>query len=101
MACAAALLDFRKAADRAELLHPSDYTLTQSVGARIHSEGHPGLLIQSVRRPAGENVAIFNPGVLHNPRHNCLLTYRLEGNRIAVEKDPGTTWIALDVASFL
>lgn len=101
VACAAALLDFRKAAGHADLLHPSDYTLTQSVGARIHREGHPGLLIESVRRPGGENLAIFNPGVLSNPRHTCQLTYRLEGNRIAVEKAPGTTWIALDVATFL
>jgi len=104
VACHAALLDFRKAAhsaDFADLLHPADYAVTQAVGARIHREGHPGLLIQSVRRPAGENVAIFNPGVLSNPSQTCQLTYRLEGDRIVVEKDPGTTWIALDVATFL
>ena len=37
VACSAALLDFRKAAlDHPLLLHPSDYTLCQSVGARLH-----------------------------------------------------------------
>ncbi|WP_245650886.1 RES family NAD+ phosphorylase [Thauera butanivorans] len=98
VACGAALLDFRKAADEhPDLLHPSDYGFCQSVGARIHREGHPGLLTRSVRRPAGENVAIFNPGVLSNPRHNCLLTYRLEGERIVVERQPGVTWITLNM----
>lgn len=81
VACGAALLDFRQAAaEHSDLLHPTDYAFSQSIGARIHREGHPGLLIQSVRRPAGENVVIFNPGVLANPRHACQLSYRLEGS---------------------
>ncbi|MCC7279137.1 MAG: RES family NAD+ phosphorylase [Chromatiaceae bacterium] len=101
VACGAALLDFRQATtDYPDLLHPLDYSLPQAVGARIHREGHPGLLIQSVRRPGGENLAVFNPGVLSNPRPNCHLTYRLEGNWIMVEKQPGTVWVKLDVAKF-
>lgn len=101
VACGAALLDFRQAtADYAELLHPTDCSFPQTVGARIHREGHPGLLIQSVRRPVGENVAVFNPGVLSSPRLNCQLTYRLEGDHIMVEKHPGSVWLSLDVASF-
>lgn len=101
VACSAALLDFRKAAgERPDLLHPSDYAFCQAVGARIHREGHPGLITQSVRRLAGENVAIFNPGVLSHPRHNCQLTYRLEGERIVVAKQPGVPWITLDVSGF-
>lgn len=101
VACHAALLDFRKSADaHPGLLHSSDYAFCQSVGSRIHREGHPGLLTQSVRRPTGENVAIFNPDVLSNPRHNCQLTYRLEDDQIVVEKQPGVAWIKLDVANF-
>lgn len=99
VACDAALLDFRQAAERQpDLLHLSDYTFCQAVGSRIHREGHPGLLTQSVRRPAGENLAIFNPAVLSNPRHNCQLTYRLERGQIVVEKQPGAAWIALSAA---
>ncbi len=99
VACNAALLDFRQVvAQEPDLLHPSDYTFCQTVGSRIHREGHPGLLTQSVRRPAGENLAIFNPAVLSNPRHNCQLTYRLEGGQIVVEKQPGATWITLSAA---
>ena len=101
VACSAALLDFRKACnEHADLLHPSDYAFCQSVGARIHREGHPGLLTPSVRRPAGENVAIFNPDVLSNPRHYCELTYRLEGDLVVVEKQPVVAWITLAVTGF-
>lgn len=101
VACSAALLDLRKAAvAHPDLLHPSDYAFCQSLGTRIHREGHPGLLTQSVRRPAGENLAIFNPGVLSNPRHNCQLTYRLDGQQIVVEKQLGVPWVTLDVANF-
>ncbi|MCO5120824.1 MAG: RES family NAD+ phosphorylase [Burkholderiaceae bacterium] len=97
VACDAALLDFRGAtANHPDLLHPTDYSFAQAVGARIHREGHPGLLIQSVRRPGGENVAVFNPAVLSNPRLACQLAYRLEAGRILVEKRPGSTWFSLD-----
>ena len=99
--CHAALLDLRTAADKhPDLLHPSDYAFCQSVGTRIHREGHPGLLTKSVRRPAGENVAIFNPGVLNKPRLNCQLTYRLEDDQIVVEKQTGVAWMTLGIASF-
>lgn len=99
VACHAALLDVRHLAAQApELLHPSDYSFCQTVGTRVHREGHPGLLTRSVRRPAGENLAIFNPTVLSNPRHCCQLTYRLEAGQIVVEKQPGVTWMSLSAA---
>lgn len=99
VSCAAALLDFRQAtSEHPALLHPSDHAFCQSVGARIHREGHPGLVIRSVRRPAGESFAIFNPRVLSNPRHHCQLSYRLDGGQLVVEKQPGTRWFSLAVA---
>jgi hypothetical protein len=100
VACNAARLNFRQAEAHPNLLHPSDYAFCQSVGARIHREGHPGLLTRSVRRPAGENTAVLNPAVLSNPRQNCQLTYRLERERIVVEKQPEVAWLTLDTASF-
>jgi hypothetical protein len=57
-------------------------------------------LTPSVRRPAGENAAIFNPDVLSNPRFSCQLTYRLDGDQIVAEKQPGVAWLTLAVASF-
>ena len=101
VACNAALLDFRQVtAEYPQLLHPSDYAFPQMIGARMQREGHPGLLIQSVRRPQGENLAVFNPNVLSNPRLHCQLTYRLDGERITVEKHPGTVWMSMGVADF-
>jgi hypothetical protein len=96
--CEASLLDCRKAV-RAfpELLHPSDYSFTHSVGARIHHEGHPGLIMQSVRRTDGENIAVFNPAVLTIPREIVHLTYKLDRDSIIVEKHPGKTWMTLEV----
>jgi hypothetical protein len=101
VACDAALLDFRKVAGvYPDLLHPSVCAFCQSVGSRIHREGHPGLLTQSVRRPARENIAILNADVLSNPRHGCALIYRLDGQQIVVEKQPGMALVKLDVAGF-
>lgn len=97
VACHAALLDFRRAsAAWPELLHPSDYTFTHAVGARIRHEGHPGLVIQSVRRPLGETFALFNAGLLSDPRLHCQLSYRLVEGKISVERQAGTTWLTLD-----
>ena len=100
VACDAALLDLRdKARDHPQLLHPSDYAFCQSVGARIHHEGHPGLLTRSVRRAGGENLALFHPRVLSRPKVHGYLSYRLGQGRIAVQRQPGRTWFTLDPES--
>jgi len=95
--CKAALLDFRPLIPRhfPDLIHKTDYTLAQSVGQRMHREGHPGLLTFSARYSGGENYAIFNPAVLSDPRHHGYLTYRLETARVTVEKTPGTPWMEI------
>jgi hypothetical protein len=53
----------------------------------------------SVRHAAGHNYAVLNPGVLSNPRQLCLLTYRLDGPRIAIEKQPGIAWMEIATAT--
>lgn len=99
--CDAALLDLRPVVpDYPDLLHKTDYAYAQSVGARIHREGHPGLLVPSARFIGGENCAVFNPAVLSNPRVTCHLTYRLDGPRIMVEKTSGACWMELLPAEF-
>ncbi len=99
VSCAAALLDFRPlVSDYPDLLHKADYTLAQSVGARIHREGHPGLVIPSARYVQGENYVVMNPVVLSNPRFHCQLTYRVDGPRIVVEKTVGQTWMVIQTA---
>jgi len=99
--CDAALLNLQDAHQQhPDLVHPSDYSFCQSVGARVHGEGHPGMLTQSVRHPKGQNLAIFNPNVLSNPRHHGQLTYRLDAGQITVEKQPGVVWLTLDAGRF-
>ena len=96
--CDAALLDFRGLGiDYPALLHKSDYSFAQSVGARIHREGHPGLVVQSARYFEGENYVVFNPDVLSNPQFNCQLTYRVDGGNIIIKKSPGTAWLVVPI----
>ena len=97
--CRAVLLDFRDAVrTHPELLDPDDTRAARAVGARLQREGHPGLMIPSVRHPAGLNHVLFTPTVLSDVRLNCQLSYRLEGGRVRVEKRPGTAWLVLPVA---
>lgn len=99
VACDAALLDVRPlVAQFPKLVHKTDYSDTQQVGARLHREGHPGLVTASARQAGGENYAILNPAVLSNPRSLCELTYRLGDGRIVVEKKPGVAWMEIEVA---
>lgn len=96
VACDAALVDLRPlTAKQSGLIHKTNYSYTHSVGARLHREGHPGLVTASVRHAAGQNFVILNPDVLSNPRHHCQLTYRLEGHRIVIEKQPGVAWMEI------
>ncbi len=99
VACEALILDLRpRVGEFPALLHKTDYGFTHQVGARLRREGHPGLVTPSVRYPAGLNYVVFNPAVLSAPRVNCMLTYRLKGKHILVEKRPGTTWRRIPVA---
>ena len=96
VACDALLPDFRgTSAAHRKLLHKRDYAHAQAVGARLHREGHPGLVVGSARREEGENFVVFNPGVLSRPRHACYLTYRLESERVVVERTPGRKWLEI------
>jgi hypothetical protein len=99
VACDAALVDLRPALARHPgLVHKTQYTEAQAVGARLHREGHPGLVTASVRRPKGHNYVVLNAKVLSNPRHHLYLTYRLAGDYIEVEKQPGATWLRIATA---
>ena len=97
--CEALLLDLSpRVVAHPALVHKTDYSFTQQVGARLHREGHPGITVPSVRYPRSACYVIFNPAVLANPRTHCMLTYRLDGAHIRVEKRPGVTWRRIAVA---
>ncbi|OGT21320.1 MAG: hypothetical protein A2V90_03480 [Gammaproteobacteria bacterium RBG_16_57_12] len=89
--CDAALLNYIPKVDAFPALidpMPGGYHLTHQVGARIHHDGHPGLISRSARCE-GEIYAIFNPQVLSNPRQLCYLTYRIEGGSVTIERQAG------------
>lgn len=93
--CDAALVDLRPVAGLGSpLINPEDYSLTQQVGARLHREGHPGLVSRSARC-AGAIYAVLNPRVLSDPRQMCLLSYVTTASGIAVEREPGKVWMTL------
>jgi hypothetical protein len=100
VACDAALVDLRPlAATHPSLVHKTDYSYTQSVGARLHREGHPGLVTTSARHLIGWNYVVLNPNVLSNQRQQCQLTYRLADNRIIIEKQLGETWMEINTTA--
>lgn len=93
--CDAALPDLRpRLADYPALVDPSDYGFTQAIGARLHREGHPGLVTRSARCP-GDNFGVLNANVLSDPRPCCYLTYRLTADAVEVEREVGVTWMRL------
>jgi RES domain len=99
--CDAALVDLRPLiSTQQSLLHKSDYTAAQSVGARLHREGHPGLVTASARYAPGQNYVVLNPNVLSNPKQLYPLTYRLDGRCIIIEKQPGVVWMEISTGAF-
>ena len=97
VACDVALVDLRPLTkNHSGLVHKADYSYSQSVGARLHREGHPGLVTVSVRNPGGHNFVVLNPNVLSNVRFNCHLTYHAHGGQVLIEKEPDIVWLKLD-----
>jgi len=93
--CDAALLDLRKAVPEFHaLVDPDDYSITHLIGARLHREGHPGLVSKSARC-AGDVFAVLNPDVLSQPRQSCFLTYTTTASGISVSREHGTHWMNL------
>lgn len=100
VACDAALVDLRPTLARHPgLAHKTDYAAAQAVGARLHREGHPGLVTTSVRHATGHNYVVLNANVLSDPRHHMYLSYRLTGAQIAVEQQPGVRWLQIATAA--
>ena len=93
--CDAALVDLRPAvAGFPSLVDLRDYTITQQIGARLHREGHPGLVTRS-SRCGGDIYTVLNPKVLRDPRQVCNLTYTTTDHGIEVERQPGTVLMVL------
>ncbi len=72
--CKALLVDLRGKRESHPDLVSNDYSFCQQIGHRLHYEGHPGLLTPSARCN-GNNLMIFEPKVLDNPRISHYLSY--------------------------
>ena len=92
--CHAALIDLRQRISDYPALLDNDYGFTQSIGKRLHREGHPGLITRSARCD-GDAYAVFTPQVLSAPRIACYLTYRTAGDGVEVEKEAGAVWMTI------
>lgn len=93
--CDAALLDLRPIVARVPaLVDRVDYSFTQQIGARLHHEGHPGLLTRSARCD-GDVYPVFNRMLLSSPRQLCHLSYVTTAGGISVERDPGRCWFEI------
>ena len=80
----------------AALLDPESYIYTQQVGRAVYDRRHPGIPVNSARHVSGENVDVFNPAYLSNPRGFCYLTYRYDvSGEVQVEREPGRVWLTL------
>lgn len=88
--CKGILLDLVGRERNYPQLVSDDYSFTQGIGRRLAREGNPGLQAPSARC-RGVNVAIFNPGILSNPRQHLYLTYSFDpaSGSVAVERQPG------------
>ena len=94
--CDAALIDLRPLiASNPELIHQQDYSFTHEVGAKIHREGHPGLVTKAARKESADVEAIFNPEVLSSPHHYCYLTYITTKTGIEVQREKGVTFLKI------
>ena len=95
--CKALLVDLSgKEVEFPDLIGP-DYVFTQQIGARLHREGHPGLLAPSARHRGGINLVALTPAVLSDPALFCYLTYTCDLARraVTVERPVGTVMAVL------
>lgn len=92
--CRGALINLLPKAVEWPELRVDDYTPCQSLGERIHREGHPGLWTPSARC-RGTNAAVFTPRILSDPRTYCYLTYRIESGSVVVLRDPDEVWMTI------
>lgn len=68
--------------DLPDVLHVSDYSHSQKVGAEIRDAGGNGLVWNSVRCPAGECIGAFWPDVVSIPVQGSHFSYHWNGVRV-------------------
>ncbi|MBV8149117.1 MAG: RES family NAD+ phosphorylase [Candidatus Eremiobacteraeota bacterium] len=75
--------DIRARSPRSKLYDPDDYAGSQRYGGRVYAADMlDGILYRSVRRPAGECVAVFRPRCIAKCRMHKYLRLRWDGTSI-------------------
>jgi len=78
----ARLHDLRPAASvDAAVFDPDDYTVSRSLGARLHKAGSAGVVYRSVRHARGLCVGLFRPRAASACLHAAYLLYAWDGQR--------------------
>ena len=73
-----------------DLVHDSDYTLCNRLGAEARALGIDGLVVPSARQEMGANMPIFVRAVLSDPKLDevVAVTYRVDSDDVAVARLP-------------
>ena len=86
--CNAALVDLRpRVASFPALVDPENVRCTQPIGARLKTEGHPGLATRFARCE-GDVYAVLNPNVLSAPIIQSYLTCQIADHGVAISQGP-------------
>lgn len=65
-----------------EVYNPNDYVASQTLATRLRNDNSNGIVYQSIRRRAGECIAVFRPPLISNAREDRHITYVWDGTRI-------------------
>ena len=68
--------------DRAQVLDPGSYTVSQAYGRGLRDRGSNGVVYPSVRRSAGTCVGAFRPRAVGLPMQERHLKHRWNGDRV-------------------
>lgn len=68
---------------------PLSYVESQRLGTTLHASGSDGIIYPSVRKPAGECVALFYPDLAREPVQARHLDYHWDGKRVDMVRDAG------------
>lgn len=73
-----------------DLVHDSDYSFCNQLGAEARALGIGGLVVPSARQETGANMPIFVRGVLSDPKRDevVAVTYRVDSDDVTVARPP-------------
>jgi len=74
----------------APVLHPDDYSASQTLGSRLRDAGSDGIVYPSVRHEDGDCVGLFYPDCAADPVQGRHIDYHWNGSRVDLYRDAGS-----------